>query len=381
MKKHQCSEVDWVTDHVANFMSEKFLDETLTPPLPLPPVKPDAEQTMPPEPSLTVLVYNNKAKSAVGLKSLKTPDKVLQQWHDHNQWGKTFQEFLQKAREQFPLDLPSCEKGPGKRIADGEPNTKPDPKRINRGGPLDFDPLPQSLHASLPDIPLIHQTPVVSMKCIEVVITVGHKIFLINTGNEPVLMKRGSTVAGFYKGKWWVANEQNAAKGNAEKDLLFELKDSETMVFYGNALLSLGEVIRAKRATSPADAHIGFHDLVDAPRVNEPAFFKVTLKHKAYFNIGDVPASTDDSSGKTKVTCQNLAGVVPVSCWQSWCTGLVWAMRWSSATAKGLQPIRPYIVMSRNVTLPAKGIIELIKPVDSDQTKDEQDAVMKKEEP
>ena len=86
------------------------------------------------------------------------------------------------------------------------------------------------------------------------------------------------------------------------------------MVLMGNQYTSMQEVIQAKRANSPANSHVGFHDLTDQPKDGNPSFFVLRTKQSVYFRFEDTPAKTED--GKAKIASQNIAGVIPVACWQ-----------------------------------------------------------------
>ena len=311
---------------------------------------------MPPQPTLSILGWNAKSKSPSGVATLKTPDRILQTWHDHPAWGGKFQEVLKTMRETHPLDLAPTTTETNTKKRGSDPTGAATKIRKGERGQLNLDPPASCVSSSLPDaVPLVHQVPLTAAKHVNLIITVGNRIFFQNTSKEPVLLRKGLTIAGFYKGKWW-----GAGKGQQEpegKDIRFELQNADNMVLMGNQYTSMQEVIQAKRANSPANSHVGFHDLTDQPKDGNPSFFVLRTKQSVYFRFEDTPAKTED--GKAKIASQNIAGVIPVACWQTWATELIWSVRWPPTEAKGLQPVRPYICMAATKTIPAESVVEL----------------------
>lgn len=130
------------------------------------------------------------------------------------------------------------------------------------------------------------------------------------------------TIAGFYKGKWWLQRDASQQAATTS-DILFELKSSNDHVILGTQYSSLGQVVKAKRGVSPADAHVGFHSLRDAPTSDDPSHFEVALSHKLHFKAEDIPSKSEDD--KAKISAQNLAGTLPIAAWQTWATELTFA--------------------------------------------------------
>lgn len=338
-------------------LSGKFLDNTFTPPIPLPlEAQEDSQQAMPPQPTLNILGWNNKVKCPAGLATLKTPDRALQTWHDHASYGQEFQDFLAKARKEHSLDVPATTEGGNNKKRSGDANGSGSASKKAKTEGDQFDPPVECVLTSLPDAhPLIHQIPVHSFKNLELTITVGNRIFLKNLSKEPSLLKEGGILCGFYKGRWWAP--QGSKQESTEKDVKFELSNCDQKVLMGNQFLTLLNVIQEKRKLQPADATIGFHTMVDEPKDGQAQWFKLNLLSTIYFHFDDIPA--EDAAGKVKVASPNVAGVLPVSCWDTWATQVTWSMRWPGTSSKGLQPVRPYITLKRNLTLPAESMVEL----------------------
>ena len=312
------TQVDWVHENVKETLARGFMDGTFAPPIPLPPAQPEGEVAMPPQPTLTLLGWNARSKTASGLATLKTPDRILQAWHDHAAWGGKFQEVLKTMRETYPLDLAptTAEVASNTKKRGADPSSATVATKIRKGesGKLNMDPPAECVSSSLPDAaPLVHEIPLTAAKHVNLIITVGNRIFFRNTSKEPVLLRKGLTIAGFYKGKRWRPEKGQQPEG---KDIMFELADADSMVLMGNQYTSLQDVIQAKRATSPANSHVGFHELKDQPKDGNPSFFVLQLKNAVYFRFEDIPAKSD-ADGKAKVASQNVAGAIPVACWQS----------------------------------------------------------------
>ena len=180
-------------------------------------------------PTLSILAWNSKVKSSSGLNTLKTPDRLLQTWHDHSSWGAQFQEFLAKMRKDYALDIPgsSTSENTKKRVAT-ETDPKSHSKQARTTGPDAYDPPPEFMLQALPEgCPLTHSIPIASSKHVELSLAVGHRIFLKNTSSEVQMLRKGMTLCGFYKGKW-------VDNGSPEKAVLFQLEGADSTVFFNN---------------------------------------------------------------------------------------------------------------------------------------------------
>lgn len=201
----------------------------------------------------------------------------------------------------------------------------------------------------------------------------GQKVFIVNKGTAPVTLKSGSVLAGWFKGKWQL---HKAVSGKEvpepeEADLLFELTGSSDNVLMGATYMTLGQVIAAKRACAPADAFIGFHEIQDAPTDSDVKAFKaVRGAHALHFRPDTVQMKTDQEI--PTVQSQNFASLLPSKVWSNWCTQVTWSMRWPPSTSKGLQPVRPFVTMKANTTIPAGMGVDI--------TSAKEPAVAKKEE-
>ncbi|CAK9056713.1 unnamed protein product, partial [Durusdinium trenchii] len=113
-------EKEWQTHHMNSWLSEGFLDGSLALPVGAPALMSkelpaELATSLPPKPELTTLVWSEKKVD--GLQTLRTPDKLLQTWHDHSLFGRRNQEWLKATRESVPLDCKEGDKEKAKKSA------------------------------------------------------------------------------------------------------------------------------------------------------------------------------------------------------------------------------------------------------------------------
>ena len=297
-----------------DFLADGFLDGSLTLPsnMSLPPgeVPSDMHQAAPPLPNLHSFALN-KSQKMDGLPTLKTPDKVLAQWSEHPRFKTEFLEFLADVRSTLPVDLATDKNSSGKHEHENPapvPNNAKKPKlEVGIGSPgatpdcIPVDTLPTPLTWEA-DLHLAKGKGKAS-----VVITLGSRIWLVNRRDKPVALARAHT---------------------------------------------LGARVQERRKVQP-DCTVAYHDF-DSPLPNNPTFFKCKLNHSIYWGVLPIPK---DEDGKFSVPSHHLAGV-DTQRWDGWASKLVWSWKWAT-TAKGLQPCRPMIILTRPVTMPAKTAVEL----------------------
>ena len=349
--------MDWSKEHVMDLLTGKFLDESWKSVLPLPAA--DAEETpMPSQPSLTVLQWSQKVKIS-GLSTVRTPDKIVRQWGSSPTSGAAFMEFLQGMRGKYALDLPMpTEDGSRKRDSHGQFTPGASSKKVAKSEPAFQEPASGNLF-NISDLPTPFCYEAVTMeKHAHLVICPGNRAFIVNKSKSPVMLRAGTVMAGWFKGKWHVV--RNGAGGDqGSADIPFHLESSKDCVLMGSSWTSLAQIISAKRVTSPADAIIGFHDLTDSPTAEDSKAFTLTKKGGAalYFRMDNVVIK--EGEGTPLVPAQHLAGLVPYQTWDSWCTALAWSVRWPPSAQKGLTPIRPFVVISVTTTIPPEKAVEL----------------------
>lgn len=191
------------------------------------------------------------------------------------------------------------------------------------------------------------------------VIAPGQRIFIHNKGPQEVSIAEGCMLVGFYRGKWWQRKEQEPTA----EDVLFHVRDGDDKVVCNNAFKPIKEVVAQKRKQSPVEAAVSYHNLKDAPRPNDPGFFTLDLKHHMYFKVSDLPVQVKEEQGVpsaavAKVIQQShAASALPVACWETAISTVAWVVKW--VPGKGLQPVRPIVVATQAVKVPANKAIEL----------------------
>ena len=359
-------EAEWGQQHIIELLTSKFLLKEWKPPVALGSDEPEEQMTSPPQPRLTVLAWCNKSKAKNGLASVRTPEKVLRQWYDHAEHGPAFKKFLDEARDKYALDLPvstgstsGSGAGQGQKRSQGG-HDESSAKKVKTGMSSD---MPDGSLVKLEEVPtpISWDATVPGSKSIHVIIVVGQKICFKNTGNSPQLLKKGSIVAGFQAGKFWV-KKPSGEQQPSQKDVLFQLTDCDEGILLGSAYQTVGSVIATKRQASPADAHIAYHELQESPTAENPTHFKLCMKHECYFRVEDLKIKGEaDPNKEQNIPANHIAGAIPADSWNTWATKVGWLTRWPPTASKGLQPVRPVILMSRDLLIPESSTVKLFQ--------------------
>ena len=154
----------------------------------------------PPAPTLTTFVVNKTIKFD-GLASLKTPEKVLVAWGGHARFKTEFQEFLQQARLELPIDMPADKSTGTKREVDGNIPGIRKPKVEGSLPKTEVkDAAADTIVISSMPISLTSEADLTKSKA-SLCISVGERVCLITKTDSPVIIPRHHILAGFYKGK------------------------------------------------------------------------------------------------------------------------------------------------------------------------------------
>lgn len=358
---------EWQRFHMSAHLATGFLEKKL----PLPPgAQPLADKELPAElvtalpskPDLGTLTWNT-AKKQGGLPTLRTPDKVLQAWHDHSEFGAEFQEWLRTAREKAPLDLKADTSDSASAGSQGKKRGAAEAAASSSAGLPDSDgaepkrlrtttdlpciavadlPTPLSWSASLP---LSSSNKKAGGKC-SLVIAVGKKLYLVNEGTCPLEFSANTAVAGYWKGAW-----NKLAEGETrEADVVFKLCDSNSVVLCAGKATTVGQMVKEKRAISPLDVKIMYHDMTEKPSANDPTFFSLTCKNEILFRPEAVQVKEEQrgEGGVVKLPYTSVASCLATADWETLATCIIWSVRW---TARGLSPVRPNVCLKTNVQI------------------------------
>ncbi len=86
-----------------------------------------------------------------------------------------------------------------------------------------------------------------------------------------------------------------------------------------------------------------------------------------YFRASEIPVKDEqgepnDDEVKKTIPAAHIAGLLPFDIWQaSSLVTIAWAVKWPPVASKGLQPIRPMLVTSRDFEIPANSAVEVVK--------------------
>ena len=231
------------------------------------------------------------------------------------------------------------------RLCEGEPDpAQPLPKRRRKANNK-VDPDKIVDNKSLPGNPL--QDVPVQMKSqvgLSLKVCVGNKIYVVNTGDQPMSAPTGAFLCGFGKGKF----DRNT-NGNFNPDChhRFHLKTCEDMVVYNSKMLPVKDVVGEQRVKNP-DANIAYHSMSEIPSKDKMSF-GVKQEHEVFF----IPAcSSADEAGKSQPVSQSYVAVLlpPTVFDGSHCAVKAWAVKWGPI---GLTPIRPVVLFKMQCDIPA----------------------------
>ena len=110
---------------------------------------------------------------------------------------------------------------------------------------------------------------------------------------------------------------------------------------------TVGQIIKEKRAISPLDTKVLYHEMQDKPTAEDSFFFILKEKPdcKVLFRPENVPVKPEQkgADGHVNLAYSSVAGCLPTSCWQNnLATEILWSVKW---TARGLTPVRPNICL------------------------------------
>ena len=86
-----------------------------------------------------------------------------------------------------------------------------------------------------------------------------------------------------------------------------------------------------------------------------------------YFRASEIPVKDEqgepnDDTVKKTIPSAHIAGLLPFDVWQSSSLVMIaWAVKWPPVASKGLQPIRPMLVTSQDLEIPANSAVEVVK--------------------
>ena len=117
-------------------------------------------------------------------------------------------------------------------------------------------------------------------------------------------------------------------------------------------------VIEEKRKTSPLTALVCYHEIQEAPTPEDSKHFCLTKKYSIVFTPEATPPPKAEATEEEKKTLpwSSLAGMLSPQHWRTPFTTIMWQVKW---VAKGLQPVRPVVVLKHALQVPPQSACEL----------------------
>ena len=172
------------------------------------------------------------------------------------------------------------------------------------------------------------------------------QVAVINNTGAPMMLKSPLTLMSFGKISWKKDKSADEDMGE-EQTLLVSFTSSSDMVLFDNKLLSLHKVIADRRASNPS-WQVCYHTLKDDATPGAAVGAFTLTKALCVRAVMELPK--EDAKDK-EVRQENLGATLPLGTWEGLpFADIVFSMRWAS---QGLMPIRPQVVLTQDVEIPA----------------------------
>ena len=254
--------------------------------------------------------------------SLCMPDPLIKTWYHHATQGERFKTYLDTFHDEFGVvAAPVAEENKRKR---DEPDTPRKSRKVNP----DSIRLTENLPAltELAAVPLNQK----GQQGLTMKLHTGNTIWLVNDSKGEICLPEGALLAGFGKGRFKLDVEDNII----DKAYLFDIGSQDTLVWHGNKLQTVLEVVLERRKTDP-NCGVAYHELTEASS-GSVGSFSLTRKHNVYF--------LPEPGSAEKPSQMSVATMIPKEKWTGadYCD-IVWATKWA---VNGLTPVRPIVLMT-----------------------------------
>ena len=281
----------------------------------------------------------------------KLPGVYLTRYHDHPLFGEQFRTWYNDAVRDHSLDA----KADSGSSADNASPTKRARVEVKKETTNAKEELVQFVpNADLPTT-LIHNVDLAKKgSSVKLRIAAGPIIHISNEGPEKADFQPGQLIAGFFKGKWSTVGKKVSGTGEPKGEeaipdasIQFRLVDGSDVVLYNGKLSTVAALISERLKTSPEEAAVRYHTMLDAPCPENPNFFSLRTDHTVVYALQELPAKLSDE--KKSIPQAHVASTLPTKCWESSpYTGIIWTAKFM---AKGLSPCRPSVLVTRAFSL------------------------------
>ena len=140
------------------------------------------------------------------------------------------------------------------------------------------------------------------------------------------------------------------------------LDDSSDYVYIGSKLTSVADAIDARAKEKPgSQLKVLYHDIKDDPRDDMPGHQKRIQKQRMVWKPEPSPVKVEaDSTDSVKMDYKHFAGSIETKKWNTDKCCVVWTVKWSTV---GLAPVRPQVMLLKDVEIAPKTAIELVSSV------------------
>ena len=322
------------------------------------PAPPDLLEAAPVKPQLTSMVWTS-TQGQSGMERAIIPERIVNKWSHHELYGDDFSNLVKSIMDEFP-EPSGVNAMPKKRKRDEDPGTpvaedNQQPDDPDGSLPPKVPKLDQEFASkmvpteSITDSVLAH-APMGNVKAgkAETTVFVGHKCAIQNIGDKAVALNKGLLIAGFGgKGKWKPCTETVTADPDSE--IVYELTGMDHEVLFNGATATISKLVEVKRQADPLKAKVCYYDMHDTPEAGRPGGFALVQKSKILYSIQRAGDGEREPDQTVKGVQSQMAGIIPVRLWRTKLSDITWIMKWN---VNGLCPVRPVVVLTRDVEIP-----------------------------
>lgn len=152
---------------------------------------------------------------------------------------------------------------------------------------------------------------------------VGHKVYVLNNGTEPLNITKGALICAFGRGSF--KHRKPTDTLNPDKELLYELANNKTEILVNNTWTTVGSALSEKRKDIPT-AELNYHELVPMEGEN----FALKFKHQIVFQPNSQQQTQEDETGGLASLQASAGALVQFSKWNNKFTKIVWSCNWKA---------------------------------------------------
>ncbi len=160
------------------------------------------------------------------------------------------------------------------------------------------------------------QNPILSFR-------IGNKVYVLNEGTEPLQITKGALVCAFGRGSF--KHRKATDTLSPDKELLYELPNSDTEVLVNNVWTTVGKALAEKKKDIPT-ADLNYHELVPTEGEN----FSLKLKHQIVFQPNSQQQNQEDETGGLASLQASAGAMIQFTKWSSKFTKIVWSCNWKA---------------------------------------------------